>query len=78
MTELSSTYKNFIILTKDEDDLSKMVASLKDSDLLKSKILVEISSYKSDFQSIAAKIKSLKTSNFVVVTTREGGIAVDF
>jgi hypothetical protein len=78
MSELKSSSKNFIILTKDEEDLKKMVDSFKDSDLLKGKLLVVIPSYESDFQSIAAQIRSLKTSDFVVVTTKEGGIAVDF
>ena len=78
MTELKSSFKNFIILTKDEDDLKKMVDSLKDSDLMKDKLLVVVDSYESDFQSIAAKIRSLKTSDFIVVTTKEGGIAVDW
>ena len=55
-----------------------MVASLKDSNLLKDKILVEIPSYEGELYLIAAKIRSLTTSNFVVVTTKEGGIAVDF
>ncbi len=65
-------------MTKDEDDLKKMVDSLKDSDLVKDKLLVVVDSYESDFQSIAAKIRSLKTSDFIVVTTKEGGIAVDW
>src|SRR5258706_216086 len=78
MTELKSSFKNFIILTKDEDDLKRMVASFKDSDLLIGKILVVVTNYDYDFQSIAAKIRSLKTSNFVDVTTKEGEIAVDW
>ena len=78
MTELKSSSKNFIILTKDEDHLKIMVASFKDSDLLIGKILVVIPNYDFDFHSIAAKLRSLKTSNFVVVTPKEGGIAVDF
>jgi hypothetical protein len=54
INELKNSCKNFIILTKDVDDLKEMVSSLKDSELLKDKILVEIPSYDSDFQSIAA------------------------
>ncbi len=49
MNELKSTSKNFIILTKDEDDLNTVVESLKDSDLLNDKILVVIPSYESNF-----------------------------
>ncbi len=69
MNELKSSTRNFIILTKNEQDLKEMVSSLNDSDLLKDRILVEISSYEYEFHSIAAKIRSLKTSSFVVVTT---------
>ena len=72
MTELKSSSKNFIILTKDEEDLKKMVDSLQDSDLLKGKLLVVIGSYEQDFYLIAAKIRSLKNSDFVVITTKEG------
>ena len=78
MAELRSLSRNFIILTKDKEDLKKMEDSLKDSDLIRGKILVVIASYDQDFSSIAAKIRSLKTSDFVVITTKEGGIAVDF
>jgi hypothetical protein len=49
MNELKSSSKNFIILTKDEEDLKKMVDSIKDSDLLNGKLLVVIPSYESNF-----------------------------
>jgi len=49
MNELKSSSKNFIILTKDEEDLKKMVDSLKESDLVNGKLLVAIPSYESNF-----------------------------
>ena len=45
MNELKSSCKNFIILTKSGSDLEDIVDDLKDSDLLKGKLLVVIPQY---------------------------------
>jgi hypothetical protein len=73
---LHGKYNNFIILC--EYETLKEIQPVIIANFAATKNVVVIEQYNSGISDISDKIRSLKLGPFVVLTTKEGGIAVDF
>ena len=81
MKALHNQFNNFIVLCKDIETLrgvQKALTSESSEYLLKDRKVVIFEQFERNHSTTAADLRSLKQSNFIVLTTRQGGIAVDY
>ena len=81
MKTLNDQYANFIILCKDIETLRDMKKALDqeaNEPLIRDRQVVVFDQFERNHSATGALLRSLKQKDFIVLTLKEGGIAIDY
>ena len=76
---LHDQFSNFIVLCKDVEILKQVEKALEaeaNEHIVRDRRVVVFDQFERNHSATGADLRSLKTSNFIVLTTKDGGIAV--
>ena len=78
---LHDQFSNFIVLCKDIETLRQIEKALESEScehLVRDRRVVVFDQFERGHSATGAELRSLKQTNFIVLTLKEGGIAIDY